>query len=443
MSAISSPTPSPAPPPGKVAPPLVEPPPERRARWKLLLVVLGVVAVGAFAVYELWLQPQQPAPSAPVAAIRTARVTAGPMERVERVSGITNSINYVNIRAPRQRGGERMPMLLLELPPSGAKVKKGDVVARIDDQSLRDHIDDVNAMVIAAEADVKKRRAEQEAEWSSLEQSLRLAKANWEKWKVEASAAEIRTVIDRELLDLGVEESEAAYLAQQKDLNWQKTENEAELRILEITQERHTRHRDRHIYDLRHYTIKSPMDGMVVRQQIFRSGQMQIVEQGDQIRPGMLFLKVMDTDHMQVEANISQADSSQFRIGQQARVGLDAFPGLEFKGRVRSIGALAKSSRRSQYVRRIPINITIEGSDPRLIPDLSAYADIILDRVDNAKHIPLGAVHEDAGQAYVYVKQGEKFTKRPVELGFRNHTDVAVVSGLEVGEEVALDLPVS
>jgi len=391
MSAISSPTPSPAPPPGKVAPPLVEPPPERRARWKLLLVVLGVVAVGAFAVYELWLQPQQPAPSAPVAAIRTARVTAGPMERVERVSGITNSINYVNIRAPRQRGGERMPMLLLELLPSGAKVKKGDVVARIDDQSLRDHIDDVNAMVIAAEADVKKRRAEQEAEWSSLEQSLRLA----------------------------------------------------ELRILEITQERHTRHRDRHIYDLRHYTIKSPMDGMVVRQQIFRSGQMQIVEQGDQIRPGMLFLKVMDTDHMQVEANISQADSSQFRIGQQARVGLDAFPGLEFKGRVRSIGALAKSSRRSQYVRRIPINITIEGSDPRLIPDLSAYADIILDRVDNAKHIPLGAVHEDAGQAYVYVKQGEKFTKRPVELGFRNHTDVAVVSGLEVGEEVALDLPVS
>ena len=438
MSAISNPTPSPIPEPGKAPAPSVK----RPARWKLL-IIFGVVAAGAITAYELWLKPQKPAPSATAAAIRTAKVTADSMDRIERLAGITSSSNFVNIRMPRQRGGDRMSLILLDVLPSGQRVKEGDIVARIDGQSLTDHIDDVNSMAIVAEADIKKREAEQEVEWSNLQQSLRLSKATWDKWKLEAGAAEVRTVIDRELLDLGVEESEASYLEEQKDIKWQKAQNEADLQILDITHERHIRHRDRHVYDLRRYTVESPMGGMTVRQQIFRSGAMQLVEPGDQVYPGMLFLKVMDTDHMQVEASINQTESNLFRIGQEARIGLDAFPGVEFKGHIRSIGALAKSSRQSQYVRRIPLNIAIEGSDPRLLPDLSAYADVVLDRADTAKHIPLGAVHEEQGQAYVYVKDGQGFQKRPVQLGFENYTDVAVVSGLEVGEEVALDLPTS
>ncbi len=441
MSAISSPKPAPVEEPRKVvAPP--EPRRPRRTRWKLL-AALAAVLVLVLAAYQLLLKPRVLAPPAPVAIIRTAPVTSGPLEHVVRLSGITSSITYVNVRAPSQRGPERRSLVLLELIPSGTRVNKGDVVARIDGQGLKDHIDDVNSTVQEAAADIKKRRAEQQVDWSNLEQNLLIAASERDKWKLEASAAEIRTVIDREILKLGVEESEARYRQLQRDLEFKKASHAAELAILNYTRERHIRHRDRHAYDLERYTIEAPMDGMAVRQQVFRGGEMRLIEQGDQLYPGMLFLKVMDTDNMQVEATINQSESSLFRIGQEARIGLDAFPGAEFKGKVFSIGALAKSSTQNPYVRDIPIRIRIEGSHPRLLPDLSAYADVIIRRVDNARRVPLGAVHEEAVQAYVYVQRGEKYEKRPVELGFRNYTHVQVLSGLEVGEQVALDLPVS
>jgi hypothetical protein len=55
---------------------------------------------------------------------------------------------------------------------------------------------------------------------------------------------------------------------------------------------------------------------------------------------------------------------------------VDAFPDLKFKGRIHSIGALATRSGmgESYWVRSVPVKIAIEGNDPRLIPDLSAWA---------------------------------------------------------------------
>lgn len=440
MSAITSPTPRPAHEPVLAPPPVPRPEARKPKRWIIgLLLVAGVLA--AAVAYQRWLKPMQTARLAP-AAVPTAKATAGPLEHVVRLSGTTSSINFYNIRAPEQRGPERSPLVLLELKESGTRVKKGDMIARIDGQGLKDHIDDVNSTVVAALSDVKKRRAEQQIEWENLQQDVRLAKADLDSWRLEAGAAEIRTVIDREIINLAVEEAEAAYKQKLGDLKSKREVHAAELRILEITAERHKRHRDRHAYDLERYTILAPIDGMVVRQAIWRGGEMGLVQQGDQLFPGRLFLKVMDTSKMQVEAEINQAESHWIRIGQKARIGLDAFPGASYQGRVASIGALAKvAGFQADYVRKIPVRIEIDGADERLIPDLSAYADVLIDRVDEAVRVPREAVFEEAGASYVYVKKGSRFEKRPVELGFRTYTEVAVVSGVNAGEEVALRRP--
>ena len=113
-------------------------------------------------------------------------------------------------------------------------------------------------------------------------------------------------------------------LFRSNDLTARKQGQQAEIKILELTTQRHRRHVARHLYDLKRYTVIAPMDGMVVRQQIWRGAEMAMVEQGDRLRSRMLFLKIMDTDHMEVEASINQAESSLFRIGQEARIGLDA-----------------------------------------------------------------------------------------------------------------------
>jgi HlyD family secretion protein len=440
MSAITSPSPRPVREPELVPPPVAHPAPPKPKRWKIGILLLAG-AIAASLVYQFWLKPAQTARPLPI-VVPTATATTGPIEHVVRLSGTTSSINFYNIRAPEQRGPERNALILLELMESGARVRKGDVVARIDGQGLKDHIEDVHSTVLASLADIKKRQAEQQIDWENLQQDIKLAKADLDSWALEAGATEIRTVIDREIIQLAVEEAEAAYKQKLSDLQAKKVAHSAEVRILEITSERHKRHRDRHAYDLERYAIQAPMDGMVVRQAIWRGGEMNLVQQGDQLFPGRLFLKVMDTSKMQIEAEINQAESHLFRIGQKARIGLDAFPGAAYEGRISSIGALAKvTGFQADYVRKIPIRIEIDSADHRLIPDLSAYADVTIDQSSDAVRVPRAAVFEEAGTSFVYVRKGQRFEKRPVELGARNYTEVAVASGVSAGEEVALRRP--
>src|SRR5207249_4413394 len=179
------------------------------------------------------------------------------------------------------------------------------------------------------------------------------------------------------LLKLSVEESEATYKELRQEVQIKKGAHAAEIRILELTRDRHSRHRDRHKGDIERFTIPAPMSGLVVMQSIYRGGDMGQVQIGDQVSPGMPFMKIVDTGHMQLEANLNQVESEEIRIGQMADVHFDAFPDLELRGRVYSIGALAVTSwRQSYFIRNVPVNIALQSSDPRLIPDLSASGNI-------------------------------------------------------------------
>src|SRR5207253_11394425 len=117
----------------------------------------------------------------------------------------------------------------------------------------------------------------------------------------------------------------------------QQTSFSAELRILEITAIRQRRRIERHQRDVVKFTIMAPMDGLAVMSPIFRGGDFGQVDQGDQLGPGQLFMKVVDPMSMQLEAKANQVETSELRIGQSVTIRLDAFPGLEFNGTVYSI----------------------------------------------------------------------------------------------------------
>ena len=122
------------------------------------------------------------------------------------------------------------------------------------------------------------------------------------------------------------------------------------------------------------------------------------------------------------------------------KVGCDAFPGLALDGHIYSIGALAAAGwSQSVYVRNVPVNISIDGVDPRVIPDLSASGDVELERADHVVAIPLSAVRENNGKASVMVRKGDAFEERAVTLGLRTNEQVAVLTGLQAGEEVRLN----
>jgi HlyD family secretion protein len=408
-------------------------------RLKILLPVALVILAGG-ALYLLHGKPDV-SPAKPP-DFKVARVAAATLTRTVRLTGQTSARTYANISAPIPRAGEggRAPLILLRLVKAGSRVKKGDEVAAIDAQSTLDHIDDVMDTVKQAESDVLKRKAEQAIQWETLQQTLRQAKSDMEKARLNAKPAGILTPIERELLELNVQQTEARYKELQKSVSEQQTSFAAELRILEITAMRQKRHMERHQHDVAKFTIMAPMDGLAVMQPIFRGGDFGQVDQGDQLGPGQLFMKIVDPLSMQLEAKANQVETSELRIGQKVTIRLDAFPGLEFPGAVYSIGALATGSwMQNYYIRQIPVNVSIKGSDARLIPDLSASGEVVVEKQENVLTIPLSAVRDRTGNPTVRVREGDKFVDRAVTLGIHNESQIAVLSGLKVGDEVRVN----
>ncbi|MEX2262003.1 MAG: HlyD family efflux transporter periplasmic adaptor subunit [Bryobacteraceae bacterium] len=363
------------------------------------------------------------------------------MARTVRLSGVTAAKNFATVAAPRMRGPDSGRELILTfLADSGAWVKKGHLIAEIDAQAIKDHVDDIMSQVVQADADIRKRQAEQSVEWENLQLTLTNAKAALDKAKLDAGASEIRTEIDAELLKLTLEEADAQYNQLQKDLANKRVANQAEIRILEITRERHQRHHDRHAIDVTRFSFRAPIDGLVVMESARRSGEMAQIQSGDQISPGQRFMKIVNINEMLVEATANQVVSERLRIGQPVKVSLDAFPEVQLEGRVQSIGAMGVSGwRQNFYIRNIPVRIAISASDPRVIPDLSASADVIIESAQAAAIVPLGAVKSRNGKPVVYVKNGQGFAPVEVTLGAGNNTHVAVVSGLQEGQEIALN----
>jgi len=187
------------------------------------------------------------------------------------------------------------------------------------------------------------------------------------------------------------------------------------------------------------------MDGMVVLQSVERSGGTTAqYSAGDAVNPGRSFMKIVDTSGMQLEAVANQAATSQLRVGQPATVELDAFPGLTFPGKVYSVGAMARASRmESYYVRTVPVVVQIQGQNPRLLPDMSGSADVLLGSEENKPLIPIEALHSEGGRDFAYVRVGSGFEKRYVEVGVHGTTEAAVLSGLQAGDQVALAVPPS
>jgi multidrug efflux pump subunit AcrA (membrane-fusion protein) len=226
------------------------------------------------------------------------------------------------------------------------------------------------------------------------------------------------------------------------DLPKQKDSFGAELRILELTKDRHVRHRERHKIDVERFTIHAPISGLVVMQSIWRGTDMGQIQTGDQIAPGQPFMKIVDTSGMQMEAVASQVESDEMRLGQPALITFDAFPELKLKAKVSTLGAIATGGWWSNYyLRTVRVYLTILDHDNRVIPDLSTAASVTVDQSGNALLIPREAVETKDGKSLVRIKAGDRYETREVKLGMSDNIHVAVLEGLKAGDEIALDLP--
>jgi HlyD family secretion protein len=430
MFAPQNPLAAPAPRP---AGPQPVPPRTGRVRWPYIVLIPVVAATGWF------LRPRLQTTTANN-AIRTVKAIRGALRRSIRLTGSVSARNFSNILAPMMQAPDSgRGQVLVFLAPSGGFVKEGDVIAELDGQAIKDHLDDVQANVDQSDKDLLKLRAQQQARREALEQAVRVARAGLDKAKQDVLAAPVQSAIQREQVRLAVEEAQANYQEVLGELPLLDERQAAEWRLAEMSQEFQIRHLKRHRHDLDRFTVRAPRDGQVILKTIYRHGEPGQVQLGDELSPGQPFMRVVDLSSMQVDATISEADAELVRLGQKATVHFNAYPNLVLDGRVEAVGTLAVSGRRiSYFVRTIPVRISLEGRDPRVIPDLTAAADVVVAEQDNTLLIPREAVQENGGKTMVYIKDGETVTPREIEVGAYSNTQASVISGLQEGEQIAI-----
>jgi HlyD family secretion protein len=406
-----------------------------------LWILLVILIAGAAAI--LYRAHASSVRAASAVGVRTIRVASGSASPVLRVTGSTSARVYSSINAPVMMGPDAGRGLLLQsIAKSGSLVKAGEVIAQIDSQAIKDHADDVQALIEQADDTIKRRRADQSIELENLRQSIRSAKGVWDKAKLDYSARDIRTEVDREILKLDMDEAEATHNNLVTALAITQKKFVSQMTLLQSQKESQVRHHNRHVRDVKNFNIHAPISGLLVLNTIFRGGDFAQVQEGDQLSPGQPFAKVVDIRTMQLDSSVNQSESQTVRIGQTAKVHLDAFPQLEFTGKVSSIGALGVSSGTSSYwVRKVLLQIVIEGSDPQLIPDLSASADLQLGSSQTGVLVPLEALVVSANGTTVEVRDRGSWREVGVHVGSRTNTMAVVTSGLHPGDEIGVAHP--
>lgn len=159
---------------------------------------------------------------------------------------------------------------------------------------------------------------------------------------------------------------------------------------------------------------------------------------GDQVgatsRTG--FITLGDLDDLQVRAMFSLGDVRSLRIGQRAAIAFAVAPGGTYSGTIAGIDPAATANGNlAQY----GVDISLDDAPPHLLLGMSATVEVVTAEADDALYVPAGAVRARRGDsATVVVRRGGRTVNRTVTLGVRGDRYVAVVRGLADGDHVVM-----
>ena len=343
-----------------------EQPPTRRRWW----VIVAIAATVASLILMLALRNRHTGHGSISVSIRDNSL------QILRLKGTTEAVQSRSLLAPILSGQQVSSLTLVRLAPGGTHVKAGDLLAEFDRQAqIRDFMDkqaEYSKLVDqVAEEQAKEvaARAKDETELTQAEDDLRKA-------ELEIQKAEIVSKIDAEKNQETLQEARATYDQLRETFDLKRKAALAAIRILEIQRDR-TQQTMLHAQsnaDL--MQIRSPIDGVVVLNTIWKQGTMGEVQEGDQLEPGTTFMQVVNPAAMQVRVQANQQDFPSLQVGQVGKVRLDAYPELVFPAKIEQIAPIGEAGSFSEKLRAFAVIVSIEGNNPKLMPDLSAAFDV-------------------------------------------------------------------
>lgn len=263
----------------------------------------------------------------------------------------------------------------------GAKVTTEQVLAQLDPEDVRLHLEAMQAQVSAAQA------------------NLQLVKAELDRYK---------TLLDRQLLSRShYDNAQNQFKAGEARLRQAQAELDAAKNQANYTQ------------------LRAPYYGVIAQAR---------VEAGQVVAAGQTVFVLAVDGEREVAINLPEQAIERFKVGQPVEVSLWSQPDRRFAGEIREI-APAADSRSRTYAARVAFRTAT------IAAELGQSAKVYMSSSTDAQYaVPLSSVTAEVGQAYVWVVDPRTSTvqQRSVELGAFGQTQVPVLQGLQGDEWVVV-----
>jgi multidrug efflux pump subunit AcrA (membrane-fusion protein) len=339
-----------------------------RRWWWIALAAAAVIVIG------IWAGTRNKNP----ASTRTARAIPENPEQILRLKGTTEAVQSRAILAPRLASEHVSTLTVIHLLAGGTRVKQGDVLAEFDRQAQMKEFIDKQAEYEKLLDQVAQEQAKESAAQAKDQTELKTAEDNLRKTELENQKAEIVSRIDAEKKREDFEEAKATYDQLRETFDLKRKAAQAAIRILEIQRDRTQQTMTHARANAELMQVRSPLDGVVVLNTIWKQGTMGEVQEGDQVRPGVPFMQVVNPSIMQVRVLANQEDFPFLQVGQSAKVRLDAYPEMVFPAKLDQVAPIGQGGDFSSKLHSFMVIVSIQGNDPKLMPDLSAAVDVDL-----------------------------------------------------------------
>ncbi len=341
---------------------------KRKFAWTAALVLL-IAAAGA----AWWWSTRSEGGKA---EYRTAKIERGTVTAVVAASGSINPVASVQVSS--QVSGQLKEVLA----DYNSEVRQGQVLARIDPETFRLRVNQAQADLDAAQAQVlvqESQVSQRNAELSRVQVNLAETRRDLER-KEELVAKNYISVAERDrvaaLARIGDEDLKTARagvqiaLAQVKNSQALVKQRQAALDSARV--------------DLERTVIRSPVDGVVIKRAV-DAGQTVAAS----LQAPEMFLIARNLRDMQVDTSIDESDISRVRVDQKASFTVDAFPSRTFEGTVTQV---RKAAQNIQNVVTYVVVVTFSNADGALQPGMTANVRVITEVRRDVLKIANGAL---------------------------------------------------
>jgi HlyD family secretion protein len=328
--------------------------------------------------------------------VTTEGVQKRHLEAIVSASGKIQPKRDVNISADTMG---RVTDLAVE---EGDRVDKGQFLLQIDPRNLRSAVQRTEASLAAARSQVEQLRVSIESSKVALKQAEENYNRQQNLWKGGLTTRET------------LEKSENDLKLRQSDLRSQ----EQQLRTQQLRMESESATAESARFDLSKVRIESPIKGIVTRRNI-EEGETVVI--GTMNNAGTVLLTIADMSVIQAEVEVDETDLPTIRMGQPAKVTIDAMPGQTFPGKVTEIGnspIQTTGGSAATQATNFKVVVTLDKEIAEVRPGFTCTAEITTAVRDNVIAVPIQAttvrevVVDDKGNI-VRAPEDDKKSRRP------------------------------